>query len=187
MESSQRIISRRVLLLNASYEPLNLVSAPKALALVWRKAAEIIERDEGRVLRTARFEFDVPAVVRLVRYVDTRTRRQNRMVSRLRILIRDKHRCQYCGRRGTQFDLTLDHIIPRSRGGQSVPENLCASCKECNQRKGDRTPDEARMPLLSNPSALYYGLERAVMIQAADSRPEWRKYLCLEEIASAIA
>lgn len=179
-------ISRKVLLLNASYEPLNLVTAPKALALVWRKAAEVIEYDDGRILRTARFEFEVPAVVRLTRYIETRRRRQNRVTSRLRILIRDKHRCQYCGKRGTQFDLTLDHLNPRSRGGQTVQENLVAACKECNQRKGDRTPDEARMPLLSNPSALYYGLERAAMVQAAEARPEWRKYLYLEE-ASAIA
>lgn len=187
MQPPQRNISRRVLLLNASYEPLNLVTAPKALALVWRKAAEVIELDQGRILRTARFEFEVPSVVRLTRYVETRRRRQNRVASRLRILIRDKHRCQYCGKRGTQFDLTLDHLIPRSRGGQSVPENLVASCKECNQRKSDRTPDEARMPLLSNPSALYYGLERAAMAQAAESRPEWRKYLFLAEETSAIA
>jgi 5-methylcytosine-specific restriction endonuclease McrA len=179
-------ISRRVLLLNASYEPLTLVSAPKALALVWRRAAEVIELDDGRVLRTARFEFDVPSVVRLVRYVETRTRRQNRATSRLRILIRDKHRCQYCGRRGNQFDLTLDHVIPKSKGGQTVQENLVASCRECNQRKGDRTPDEARMPLLSNPGALYYGLERSAMIHAAESRPEWRKYLFLED-TSAVA
>jgi 5-methylcytosine-specific restriction endonuclease McrA len=179
-------ISRKVLLLNASYEPLNLVTAPKALALVWRKAAEVIEYDHGHVLRTARFAFDVPAVVRLVHYVETRRRRQNRATGRLRILIRDKHRCQYCGRRGTQFNLTLDHIIPRSKGGQTVAENLVASCKECNQRKGDRTPDEARMPLLSNPGALYYGLERTAMIYAAASRPEWRKYLYLED-ASAVA
>lgn len=187
MEPFQQKVSRRVLLLNASYEPLNLVTAPKALALVWRKTAEIIERDEGRVLRSARFEFEIPSVIRLTQYVDVRRRRQNRQTSRLRILIRDRQRCQYCGRRGTQFDLTLDHLIPRSRGGQSVPENLVASCKECNQRKGDRTPDEARMPLLSNPSALFYGLEKTVMYREAESRPEWRKYLFLDQEASAVA
>jgi len=173
-------LTRRVLLLNASYEPLNLVTAPKALALVWRRVAEVVELDRGQVLRTARFTFDVPSVVRLTHYIDIRTR-QNRATNRARILMRDKHRCQYCGRRGTPFDLTLDHIIPRSRGGQTVAENLCVACKECNNRKGDRTPDEARMPLLSNPSALYYGLERTVLARAAESRPEWRKYLFLDD------
>src|SRR5438552_2468154 len=148
------ILARKVLLLNASYEPLNVVTAPKALALIWRRVAEVVELDRGHILRTARFAFDVPSVIRLTQYVNIRTR-QNRATNRARILMRDKHRCQYCGRRGTQFDLTLDHIIPRSRGGQTVAENLCAACKTCNNRKGDRTPDEARMPLLSNPSALY--------------------------------
>ncbi|MFN0121452.1 MAG: HNH endonuclease [Blastocatellia bacterium] len=184
-------ISRRVLLLNASYEPLNLVSAPKALALVWRRAAEIVEHDAGYILRTARYEFQIPSVIRLAHYVDIRSRRRDRATSRHRILIRDKQRCQYCGRRGTAFDLTLDHVLPRSKGGQTIPENLVACCRTCNQRKGDRTPDEARMPLLSNPSALYYGLERAAMMQLAEHRPEWRKYLYLDnagdERTSAIA
>jgi len=71
--------------------------------------------------------------------------------------------------------------VPRSRGGESAPENLCAACFPCNQRKGDRTPEEARMPLLSNPSAFYYGLEKAALYSAAETRPEWRKYLCLAE------
>src|ERR687884_10993 len=77
------------------------------------------------------------------------------------------------GERGSAFELTLDHIIPRSRGGTSDPENLCAACIACNQRKGNRTPDEARMPLLATPSALRYGLDRAVLNHYALSRPEW--------------
>lgn len=187
MQPAQKNVSRRVLLLNASYEPLNLVTAPKALALVWRKAAEVIERSEGYKLHSPRFEFEIPSVVRLTHYIDTRTRRQSRASNRHRILVRDRFRCQYCGQRGTQFDLTIDHVIPKSKGGRTVAENLCACCKPCNQRKGDRTPDEARMPLLSNPSALYYGLERAAMIQMAETRPEWRKYLFLEDVTSAVA
>jgi 5-methylcytosine-specific restriction endonuclease McrA len=95
--------------------------------------------------------------------------------------MRDKMRCQYCGSRGNAFDLTLDHIVPRSRGGSSTPENLCAACMACNQRKGDRTPDEARMPLLATPSALRYGLERAVLNHYSLTRPEWRPFLFLDE------
>jgi 5-methylcytosine-specific restriction endonuclease McrA len=83
--------------------------------------------------------------------------------------------------------LTLDHILPRSRGGRSVPENLCTACKLCNQRKGDRTPEEARMPLLANPAALRYGLDKAAMYAAAESRPEWRKYLFLEDANEGVA
>ncbi len=173
------VSSRKILLLNASYEPLSLVTAPKALALVWRKVAEVIEQDRGRFIRTTRFEFELPSVIRLTHYIDIR-QRQNRVTNRHRIFARDRYRCQYCGRRGTAFDLTLDHILPRSRGGRTLAENLVTACRACNNRKGDRTPEEARMPLLTNPAALYYGLERAALREAAMARPEWRKYLFLE-------
>jgi 5-methylcytosine-specific restriction endonuclease McrA len=158
---------------------MNLVTAPKALTLVWRRVAEVIEVDCGRFIHTARFAFELPSVIRLTHYIDIRSR-QNRVTNRHRILARDRYRCQYCGRRGTAFDLTLDHILPKSRGGRTVAENLVASCKPCNNRKGDRTPEEARMPLLTNPAALFYGLERAELRRAAQTHPEWRKYLFLE-------
>jgi 5-methylcytosine-specific restriction endonuclease McrA len=173
------VLTRKVLLLNASYEPLSLVTAPKALTLVWRRVAEVLELDRGQFVRTPRFAFEIPSVIRLTQYIDIRARR-NRVINRHRILARDHYRCQYCGVRGTAFDLTLDHILPRSRGGRTVAENLVASCQGCNSRKGDRTPEEARMPLLANPAALYYGLERAELQRSALTRPEWRKYLFLE-------
>ena len=179
------IYGRKVLLLNASYEPLSLVTAPKALALVWRRVAETIEIDKGVRIRSPRFVFDAPSVIRLTQYIDVRSRR-NRVANRHRIFTRDRYRCQYCGRRGTAFDLTLDHILPKSRGGRTFAENLVTACRVCNNRKGDRTPEEARMPLLTNPAALYYGLERAVWRDAARARPEWRKYLFLEEVEPSL-
>jgi 5-methylcytosine-specific restriction endonuclease McrA len=172
-------LNRKVLLLNASYEPLNLVTAPKALILVWREVAEVIELDSGRFVHTVRFAFEIPSVIRLTQYIDVRSR-QNRVANRHRILARDHYRCQYCGQRGTAFDLTLDHILPRSRSGRTLAENLVACCRSCNNRKGNRTPEEARMPLLTNPAALFSSLERAAMRQAAQIRPEWQKYLFLE-------
>lgn len=175
------IYGRKVLLLNASYEPLSLVTTPKALALVWRRVAETLEIDSGVRIRTPRFVFDAPSVIRLTHYIDVRSRR-NHVANRHRIFARDRYRCQYCGRRGTAFDLTLDHLLPKSRGGRTLTENLVTACRVCNNRKGDRTPEEARMPLLTNPAALYYGLERAAWREAARSRPEWRKYLFLEYI-----
>jgi 5-methylcytosine-specific restriction endonuclease McrA len=174
------INGRRVLLLNASYEPLSLVTAPKAFALVWRRVAETLEIDSGVRIRSPRFVFDSPSVIRLTHYIDVRSR-QNRVTNRHRIFARDRHRCQYCGRRGTAFDLTLDHVLPKSRGGRTLAENLVTACQVCNNRKGDRTPEEARMPLITNPAALYYGLERASWRDAARYRPEWRKYLFLED------
>lgn len=181
----ETVLSRRVLLLNASFEALGIVDVPRAVRLVWKGTAEVVERDPVRVLRSQHFTFEVPNVIRLVEYVNVRYRRSASGKQRLRIMMRDKMRCQYCGVRASQFDLTLDHILPRSRGGRSEPENLCAACKACNQRKGNRTPDEARMPLLTNPSALRYGLDKAVLYHYALSRPEWRPYLFLEAEAAA--
>lgn len=178
------VLSRKVLLLNASYEVLGMVDVARAVCLVWKNTAHIVVKDGDRVLRSQNYVFEVPSVIRLFEYVDVRKRRNNSGKQRLRILMRDKMRCQYCGVRGNAFDLTLDHIIPRSRGGNSTPENLCAACIDCNQRKGMRTPDEARMPLLATPSALRYGLDRAVLNHYAESRPEWRPFLFLEEAES---
>ncbi len=177
---------RKVLLLNASYEALNVVSAPKALALIWRRVAEVVELDPGQVLYSPNYKFDVPSVIRLKHYIDIRSR-QNRTTSRARILMRDKHRCQYCGKKGTVFELTLDHIVPKSKGGKTIAENLVAACTTCNNRKADRTPSEARMPLLANPAALYFGLERAALQHQAEARPEWRKYLYLEHANAMVA
>jgi 5-methylcytosine-specific restriction endonuclease McrA len=150
---------------------------------VWKRTAETVEIDHGFVLRSPNFVFEVPSVIRLVEYIDIRRRRRESGRARSRIFARDKYRCQYCGQKGTAFTLTLDHIVPRARGGASEPSNMCTACQPCNQRKGDRTPDEARMPLLATPSALRYGLDKAMLQHHAQSRPEWRKYLFLDEEA----
>jgi 5-methylcytosine-specific restriction endonuclease McrA len=181
------LMQRKVLLLNASYEALGVVSIPRAVRLVWTERAAVVELDGDRVLRSPSFVFPAPSVIRLVEYIDVRGRQRRALGKRANVLMRDRFRCQYCGVKGTAFDLTLDHIMPRSRGGQTVAENLCAACKACNQRKGDRTPDEARMPLLANPSALRYGLERTALYHAAESRPEWRKYLFLDDAKAGVA
>jgi 5-methylcytosine-specific restriction endonuclease McrA len=180
-------LARKVLFLNASYEALGTVNVPRAVRLVWKGSAEMVELDGARVLRSQHFVFPVPSVVRLIAYIDVRGRQGRASTKRTQILIRDRYRCQYCGASGTGFDLTIDHIIPRSRGGRTVPENLCAACFLCNQRKGDRTPEEARMPPLTNPTALTYGIERAELCHAAESRPEWRKYLFLDDARTGAA
>ena len=177
------VLKRKVLLLNASNEALGMVDAPRAVRLIGKGAAAPVEYEGGGVLRSQHYVFIVPSIIRLVAYVDVRRRRAESGKQRVRILARDKMRCQYCGVKSNIFDLTLDHIVPRSRGGQSEPENLCAACKPCNQRKGDRTPDEARMPLLASPSALRYGLDKAMLRHYAAQRPEWRPYLFLAEEA----
>ena len=174
-------LNGRVLLLNFSYEPLGTVGVARAMCLVIRGVVFVEEFDGRRVLRSPRAEFRVPSVVRLRRYVNVRRRRQSAGMRRFRIFVRDRFRCQYCGARKAAHELTLDHITPRSRRGGSAPENLATACVSCNTRKGDRTPEEARMPLLTAQKSLGVGLERVLLCHYAESRPEWRKYLFLEE------
>lgn len=175
-------LNGRVLLLNYSYEPLGTVGVARAMCLVIRGAVFVEEFDGQRVLRSPREVFRVPSVVRLRRYVNVRRRRQTASMKRLRIFIRDRHRCQYCGQRRAAAELTLDHITPRSRGGRNAPDNLATACVACNTRKGSRTPEEARMPLLTTQRPLGIGLEHLLLCHYAESRPAWRKYLNIEGV-----
>ncbi|HWS86044.1 MAG TPA: HNH endonuclease [Pyrinomonadaceae bacterium] len=175
-------LNGRVLLLNFSYEPLGTVGVARAMCLVIRGAVSVEEFDGERVLRSPRAEFRVPSVVRLRRYVNVRRRRQTASMKRLRIFVRDRFRCQYCGQKRGAAELTLDHITPRSREGRSTPENLATACVACNTRKGSRTPEEARMPLLTPQRPLGYGLEHLLLCHYAESRPAWRKYLDIEGV-----
>src|SRR5688500_16309346 len=108
---TEMMLTRKVLLLNASYEPLGTISAPRALRLVWKDAAQVVEVDGDRVLRSPRFVFAVPSVVRLVAYLNLHNRQRRAGNMRAGVIARDRHRCQYCGVRGTVFELTLDHIL----------------------------------------------------------------------------
>ena len=108
-------------------------------------------------------------------------------MKRLRIYMRDKFRCQYCGEKKNSSELTLDHILPRSRGGDNSPVNIVTACVACNNRKGSRTPDEARMPLLTTQTALRMKLERVVLCHYAEARPEWRRYIFLEHPDEAVS
>lgn len=175
------ILQSRVLLLNFSYEPLGTVGVARAVCLVLRGAVFVEEYDGEHVLRSPSVVFRVPSVVRLRAYVNVRRRRQTAGMKRTRVFIRDGFRCQYCGKRKSVSELTLDHITPRAQGGRSAPENLATACVDCNNRKGNRTPREARMPLLTTQSALGVGLDRVMLCHYAESRPPWRKYLFIEE------
>jgi 5-methylcytosine-specific restriction endonuclease McrA len=178
-------LTGRVLLLNFSYEPLGTVGVARAMCLSLRGAVSVEEYEAGRVLRSPRAEFRVPSVIRLRAYVNVRRRRQAAGMKRVRVFIRDKFTCQYCGKRKNACELTLDHITPRSQRGLSTPENLVTACVACNNRKGNRTPEEARMPLLTAQSKLAVGLDLVMLCHYAESRPEWRKYLFLESTAEA--
>lgn len=164
--------SARVLILNASFEPLHVCSVKRAIQLLMTEVAVRVE-DADAVLRTPSRAVPVPSVVRLVRYV-RRPHRQKVAFNRRNLFRRDDHRCQYCGRRGS--DLTLDHVQPRSRGGPTSWENVVACCRSCNARKRDRTPAEAGMALARAPKAPRFVFSSAYgLIQDVD--PIWRRYL----------
>ncbi|MFQ5425716.1 MAG: HNH endonuclease, partial [Gaiellales bacterium] len=130
----------QVLVLNASYEPLNVCTVRRAHVLVFKGKAVVVE-ETSRTLRSAAARFPWPHVIRLLNYVRV-PRVAQRKISRRALFARDEWRCQYCGASGK---LTLDHVVPRSRGGVSSWNNVVASCAPCNLRKGDRLPEEARM------------------------------------------
>lgn len=131
--------SRTVTLLNASYEPLGHVDFPKAVRMLFRQVAVVEEGDETRRIGPHPW----PRVLRLVRYVFQAWLYRDAAWHRGGVFLRDKHRCAYCGAKAT----TVDHLVPRSRGGQWSWLNCVAACSPCNARKGSRTPEEARMPL----------------------------------------
>jgi 5-methylcytosine-specific restriction endonuclease McrA len=140
---------QQVLVLNASYEPLNVCSIRRAHVLVFKGKAEVIEKLD-RPLRSASDTYPWPHVIRLRAYVRV-PRRVQRKISRRALFARDGWRCVYCGT--TSGRLTLDHVVPRSRGGDSVWENVVTSCAPCNLRKGNRLPHEVEMHLAKPPSA----------------------------------
>ena len=173
-------LNGRVLLLNQTYEPLGTVSVARAVIMAFKNSVTVEELDGDRVLRSARAVFPVPSVIRRRDYINVRKRREAAGAKRLRIYMRDKFRCQYCGEKKDVGALTLDHILPRSRGGDNSPVNIVTACVACNNRKSNRTPDEARMPLLTSQTALRMKLERVVLCHYAEARAEWRKYLFMD-------
>jgi 5-methylcytosine-specific restriction endonuclease McrA len=134
-----------VLLLNASYEPLRVVSDRKAATLLWKNVAHGVTDDLARSFKTVSGCFDVPEVIRLKHYVNVP--RRNARWTRRGVIKRDDYTCGYCGRPGR----TIDHVVPVSHGGKSTWGNTICSCYECNQRKADRTPHEAGMKLMWEP------------------------------------
>ena len=173
-------LNGRVLLLNQTYEPLGTVSAARAIIMTFKNTVFVEEWDGDRVLRSAHDEFRVPSVVRRCNYINVRKRREQSGMKRLRIYMRDRFRCQYCGEKKGAGELTLDHILPRSRGGDNSPLNIVTACLKCNNRKSNRTPEEARMPLLTTQTALRVKLERVLLCHYAEARAEWRKYLFMD-------
>lgn len=142
-------LSGRVLVLNASFEPINVCTVRRAIVLVLKEKAEVID-DTGFSLRAEKLSITRPSVIRLVSYVRIPFHSFRRKITRRAVFARDGWECQYCGRRGS---LTMDHIIPRSKGGATTWENVVACCAGCNRRKGDRPLSQTGMRLRTRPRA----------------------------------
>jgi 5-methylcytosine-specific restriction endonuclease McrA len=168
-------LHRPVLVLNASYEPINICAARRALVLVLKGVASAEEESHAHI-HSARQSLRVPSVIRLLEY--RRIPHQTRALSRKNILLRDRNTCQYCSVVLPSSELTLDHVIPRSRGGSSTWENLVACCHGCNRRKGNRMLHELDdMKLLREPRTFSLHTSRQIMRMLGRGDDRWRKYL----------
>ena len=163
---------RRVLLLNVTYEPLTTVGLRRAVCLVLGGKAEVVHDDvQGGVLHAATVSLATPSVIRLSRYV--RVPYRNRVpLTRAALMRRDNYKCAYCGRRAE----TIDHVVPRSRGGQHAWENCVASCTICNHRKADRLLSELGWSLRAVPSTPK-GQHWRLLSTVKELDPAWVRYL----------
>jgi 5-methylcytosine-specific restriction endonuclease McrA len=145
------MLSARVLLLNQNYEPMTVVSAKKAIILVYLEKVEVVV-PRSYLVRSPRMAIPLPSIIRLIRYIHIPKKRVE--LTRRNILKRDGYRCQYCGTK--EGPLTIDHVIPKTRQGTDSWENLVCACVRCNNKKGNRTPERAGMKLLQRPKKPSY-------------------------------
>ncbi|MBY0371579.1 HNH endonuclease [bacterium] len=170
-------MQNNTLLLNAGYEPLRIIGWQRAFVLLFQGKAELLEQ-YGACIRTVNTEFPIPAVLRLNRWVNLKRQSPVIRFSRANVYLRDDHRCQYCYQRYTDRELTLDHVMPVVRGGKKTWENIVTACIRCNQRKGDRKPEEVGLKLLRLPSVPK--LLPGIAVSRSKTHPEiWEPYLRL--------
>jgi 5-methylcytosine-specific restriction endonuclease McrA len=173
-EDGPASLGGRVLILNQSYEPITVCSAKKAMILLILMKADLVEIDTERAVRSVSRVFPYPSVIRLATFVRFAHRKVE--LSRKNLHKRDGHKCQYCGKKNVE--LTVDHIIPKSRGGGDTWENLVSACVSCNNKKGCRTPEEASMTLLSKPSRPHHILFMKQYLGKVDNT--WKPFLFME-------
>lgn len=161
------------MVLNQSYEPLTICTLKKAVLLIFLGKAEIVHKDEKKSIRTVKTNFPWPSVIRISKFIKVPYKKV--ILTRKNILRRDNYKCAYCGR--SDLMLTVDHIIPKARGGCDSWENLITACTKCNNLKGDRTPEEANMKLLTRP----YKPSHVIFIKNIVSKidEKWKPYLYL--------
>ncbi|MEA2063238.1 MAG: HNH endonuclease [Gemmatimonadota bacterium] len=168
------MLNYSVLVLNSSFQPLQVCQARRALVLVIGGKAEVVEYHDHLYVHSVSQAFRLPCVVRLMRYIHTGRRVIS--LNRRNILRRDGHRCQYCGT--TRVPLTTDHVIPRSLGGDDSWENLVTACVRCNNKKGARTPEKAGLELVARPKRPHFF--SFFHFFPSQSQDKWRRYLFLD-------
>jgi len=167
-------LNGKVLVLNQSYEPVSICSAKKAIILLYLTKAELIAKRDGKIVRSVKDFYPHPSVIRISRFLKAPFKKIE--LSRKNILKRDGFRCQYCGHKAT--NLTIDHVIPKSRGGTDNWENLVAACHKCNNRKGNRTPEEANMTLINKPRKPHHILFIKQYMGKVDDN--WKPFLFMD-------
>ncbi len=199
MYADTSALGSSVLMLNRLYMAVRVISARRALTLLYQDAAEVVSLENGQFLsydfdnwvqvsaakrrfepeqydwiRTVRFHIAVPKIVRLLIY--DRLPRTNVKLNRRNLFARDGNRCQYCGKRFPTSELSLDHVVPRSRGGGNTWENIVCACVRCNVKKGGRTPLEAHMKLIVQPKRPHRS--PVLNVKLSDSRyASWKQFL----------
>ena len=199
MYSDSPALSSSVLVLNRLYMAVRVVNVRRALSMLYRDMAEVISVEDGQYLsydfgdwvevsefksrfeperhdwiRTVRFQIAVPRIVRLLRY--DRIPRVRVKLNRRNLFARDQNHCQYCGRKFSSSELSLDHVVPRSQGGASSWQNLVCACMKCNVRKGGRTPRQAHMKLIAQPRRPRYS--PVLTVKLSDSKyASWKQFL----------
>lgn len=168
---------QRALLLDRNYMALSVVSWKKAIKLMVKGKAEAVDfaATPGTLVRHAEGVFNVPTIIRLLTVIPWRAHQGRMRFSRHNMIVRDNSECQYCGVHVGKHTATVDHVIPRSKGGKTDYFNCVTSCKTCNNKKGDRTPDEAKMTLRQKPKRPTF----AVLYQHYMNNPpqEWHDYI----------
>lgn len=163
-----------VLVLNSSFLPIQTTSVKKAIKMIYRGVA-IVEKYSSTVWKSVSSEVILPAVIRLTNFykLPIRTHR----LSKKNIFLRDQYLCQYCIDQGTDRSLTIDHVIPKSRGGSSNWDNLVSCCKPCNTKKANKTPEEAGMKLFSKPTKSGLHTQTTLLRNKGLNNPEWSEFL----------
>ena len=164
--------SSRVLVLNASYEPINVCTVRRAAVLILKNRAEVLERGDW-ALHAESVTLPRPVVIRLLTYVRIPRDAHRRKITRRAVFARDRWTCQYCGHE--RGHLTVDHVIPRSKGGPSSWDNIVTCCAPCNRRKGDRLPSQANMVPAQPPKAP--GATIFIHVAAPSIPSAWEQYL----------